>query len=83
MSCQTIALYKCSPVDFLQARVVSLWLVIPIEDNNDISKFLETPLTQSTTDFQISSGLCSTYPGWFKYCLISIWCCATCLCSSS
>ena len=74
-SCHTMALYTGSEVSASQTMVVSRWLVMPMA-----AIFLPlmpievmaSAITAASED-HISIGLCSTQPGFGKYCVNSFW----------
>ena len=74
-SCHTIAGLIAFPVFLFHTSVVSRWLAIPIDAISLAFRltFLIALRTVSITEFQISSGSCSTQPGCGKYCSNSCW----------
>ena len=64
-SCHTIALWIGLPVARSQTTTVSRWLVIPMAAISAISTFAwaTAPRRTSTVSRQMSSGSCSTQPG--------------------
>ena len=63
-----------SPVSLSHIKVVSLWLVIPIEAMSEGERlfFSINLLVTLKTESQISLGSCSTQPSFGKLCLNSL-----------
>ena len=75
VSCQTIAFAIGRPVPRSQITVVSRWFVIPTAARPlaSIPAARKAPATTCCVRSQISSGSCSTHPGWGKRCSCSRW----------
>ena len=74
VSCHTIALYQGRPVFGFHTTVVSRWLVTPIATRSCPSMFpaRSAPVITSFVRAAISTGSCSTHPGFGKICVCSI-----------
>ena len=72
--CQTMALQTGFPVDRSQRTTVSRWFVMPMAAiwSPSICAASMTPFAASNCVFQISSGSCSTQPGFGKICVKGI-----------